>query len=157
MTDITTQPDGSGDETERTLVPIDGSELSMNALEQACTDHPETEILVVHVLESPTSGVYESLTGGSSSDFDDKERQRRIEVEELFDRATALADEHGVSISTEILTGNVANAILIYAEENDADRIVIGQSGRSSIERTLLGSITESVSDDAEIPVTIVQ
>ena len=109
------------------------------------------------MLESPTSGVYESLTGGSSGDFEDSERERRIEVEKLLEEATALADEHGVSVSTETLSGNVANAILTYAEETDTDRIVIGRSGRTSIERTLLGSVTESVSDQAEIPVTIVR
>lgn len=157
MTDTTMQPNGSGDETRRTFVPIDGSDLSMNALKQTCTNHPETAITVFHVLESTTADVYGSLTGRQSGDFDDKKRQRRSEVEELFDRATALADEHGVSISTGILTGSIANAILIYAEENDADQIISGQSGRSSIERTLLGSITGSVSDDAEISVTIVK
>lgn len=157
MNKTTTEPNGSDNETERTLVPVDGSELSFRAVEHACIEHSETEITVVHVLESPTSGVYESLTGGSSGDFEDSERERRIEVEELLEEATALADEHGVSVSTETLSGNVANAILTYAEETDTDRIVIGRSGRTNIERTLLGSVTESVSDQAEIPVTIVR
>lgn len=152
-----TDSNDSDNEADRTLVPVDGSELSFHAVEHACTEHPRSKITVVHVLESPTSGVYESLTGGSSSDFEDSERERRIEVEEFLDEATALADEHGVSAETETLTGNVANAILTYAEETNSDRIVIGRSGRSSIERTLLGSVTESVSDQAEIPVTIVR
>ena len=157
MSKTPTEPNGSNIEGERTLVPVDGSELSLKAIEHACTEHPEAEITVVHVLESPTSGVYESLTGGSSGDFEDSERQRRIEVEELLEEVTALADEQGISIATETLTGNVANAILTYGEETDTDRIVIGRSGRSSIERTLLGSVTESVSDNAKIPVTIVR
>lgn len=146
----------TGDQ-QRILVPIDGSDLSFKALEHACSVYSDTDITVVHALEAPTSGGYESITGGSSSDFEELQQQREWEVESLFNEARDLANEYGVEHSTASLKGNVTTAILTHAEEIDADQIIIGSRGRHAIKRALLGSISTSIVRQAPVPVTVVR
>lgn len=148
----------TGDQ-QRILVPIDESGLSFKALEHACSMYSDADadISVVHVLEALISGGYESITGGSSSDFKELQQQREWEVESLFDEARDLADEYGVELSTAILKGSATTAILTHAEEIDADQIIIGSRGRHAIKQALLGSISTLIVRQAPIPVTVVR
>nr|WP_265338724.1 universal stress protein [Halalkalirubrum salinum] len=49
-----------------------------------------------------------------------------------------------------------ARAMIEYADDHDTDQIVMGSHGRSGIDRTLLGSVAETVTRRAQIPVTII-
>lgn len=140
----------------RILVPIDGSELSWKAVDHACSVYPESNVIVLHVLETATAGVYDSMTSAPSTDFDTNERRRRQETARLFDEARVIADEHGVELSTMTLTGNVVNAIVTCTEERDVDLIVMASRGRSTLKQQLLGGITESTIRRSPVPVTIV-
>ena len=40
-----------------------------------------------------------------------------------------------------------------YADENEIDVLVVGMHGRSGIERQLLGSVTETIFRNADLPV----
>lgn len=57
----------------------------------------------------------------------------------------------------ELCWGHPAQEICRYAEERDADLIVIGSHGRSGIGRLLLGSVSHAVANQAPCPVTIVR
>jgi nucleotide-binding universal stress UspA family protein len=70
--------------------------------------------------------------------------------------ATDLAGEHNLELKTVTEVGRPARAILEYADDHGIDQIVMGSHGRSGIDRTLLGSVAETVTRRARIPVTII-
>jgi len=62
----------------------------------------------------------------------------------------------GLSCETELLEGPKAEAIIKVAEARDADLIVLGARGMSSLEGLLLGSVSQKVIHYASCPVFVV-
>ena len=61
-----------------------------------------------------------------------------------------------VSVVGTLGRGPAANVITDYVDENDVDVIVMGTHGRSGVERYLIGSVTEVVVRNADVPVCCV-
>lgn len=135
------------------LVGLDESAPGWAALEYALTEHPEADIVVVHVVDPSESGYGEAAHLGSETIRD----RRHERATELFERARRRGTEHDVEIETELLTGQPADAVVEYASERDIDRIVVGSHGRSGVSRVLLGSVAERIARRSPAPVTIVR
>ena len=139
---------------DNVLVAFDGSPLSERALVYAIETFPDATITTIYVID-PIDSVVDVETGGlpvAEGWYDDaQERATRI-----GSTATDLAAEHDTDLDTVTEVGRPARAILEYAEESGIDQIVMGSHGRSGIDRTLLGSVAETVTRRARIPVTIV-
>lgn len=133
---------------KRILVPMDGSSQSEAALEEAFDLFPEGEIHVVHVVQVRKIAGDDTRTG----------HELAIEEgEEICERATEIAANHDRGVETDTMDGNAAKCIVLYAEENDIDHIVMGSTGRSGFSRLLLGSVAEAVTRRAPCTVTIVR
>jgi nucleotide-binding universal stress UspA family protein len=65
-----------------------------------------------------------------------------------------LADERGLSWTSEAREGNPADVLVEIAEEHDADVLVVGNKG---MHRRVLGSVPNSVSHKASCSVMIVK
>ncbi|ELZ32025.1 UspA domain-containing protein [Halogeometricum pallidum JCM 14848] len=78
------------------------------------------------------------------------------EATRIHTTATDLAAERNTTLVTVTEVGNPARTILEYADNHDVDQIVMGSHGRSGIDRALLGSVAETVTRRARIPVTII-
>lgn len=80
--------------------------------------------------------------------------------EECF-KATAYVkeagEEIGVEVETVVLEGKPAEKIVEYAEENDIDLVVMGTTGKSGLDRILLGSVAERVVKLSHVPVLVVR
>ncbi|MXV63906.1 universal stress protein [Natronorubrum sp. JWXQ-INN-674] len=135
------------------LVALDNSEPGWAALEYALAEHPEDDLTVVHVADLTRSGYGEFAHLGTEA----MHERQRADATELFDEARERAAEHGCEITTELLVGQPASAIVDYAAERDVDRIVVGSHGRSGVSRVLLGSVAERIVRRASVPVTIVR
>ena len=68
-----------------------------------------------------------------------------------------MAEEWGVKIHTEMLEGVPAKEIVEFAEKKKADLIVMGTTGKTGLERILLGSVAERVIKNAHCPVLVVK
>lgn len=148
-----------GVEPESVLVAVDDSPLADEALEYAISHHPDSDITALHVVdmfaksytmsEGPgaLSGEYWETLGAYAED----------RAEAILEEARNLADEHGVTISTETETGRAARTIVDYAAEEDIDCITIGSHGRTGVTRILVGSVAEKVIRRAPCPVTVVR
>jgi nucleotide-binding universal stress UspA family protein len=137
----------------RILIPIDQSDHAHAALEHAIATYPDATLVALHVVD-PTMTMYR---GEMSYDY-----ERLIDLEEknaddLLEAAVGTAEEHDVSITTETLIGKPARAIVMFAEENDIDHIILGSRGKSGVSRVLLGSVAEQVMRRAPCPVTVVR
>ncbi len=135
------------------LVPIDGSEPSMAALEYACTNHPNATITVLYVSDT-AKGQNRSMAGGSFKEW--KQTEERC-AEELLDTAREKAATFDVDIETVHEFGAPIRYIVRYAEENEFDQVVIGNHGRDGVSRLALGSVAERVVRRASMPVVVVK
>nr|WP_126664603.1 universal stress protein [Haloterrigena salifodinae] len=130
----------------RILVPVDGSRQSLDALGHALETFPDDEIVVLHALN-----FVEVVASESSAN------QARERANEIFREVRTLADEYDHTVETETTEGDPGRAIVAYAADRDIDQIVIGSTGRTGLDRLLLGSVAELVARRAPVPVTIVR
>ena len=139
---------------DNVLVAFDGSPLSERALTYAIENFSEATITAVYVID-PIDSVIDVEAGGLpvAEDWYDNAQERATRITTT---ATDLAAAHDIDLDTVTEVGRPARAILEYADDNDIDGIVMGSHGRSGIDRTLLGSVAETVTRRARIPVTIV-
>lgn len=77
--------------------------------------------------------------------------------EEATERVAKQGKKHGIPVVTAIRTGTPHEEILAYAEDLDADVIVMGTHGRTGLNRMILGSVTERVVRISERPVMTVK
>lgn len=132
---------------DQILFPTDGSERSdaaFNHVLEIAADHGAT-VHILHVADTTR----DSVTQISGDVVDVLEREGDRIVEEAANRAA----ERGVSTATEVHQGGVLESIVAYADEYGIDLIVMPTRGRTGLERTLLGSVTERVVRHASVPV----
>lgn len=146
------------------LVPMDGSPLSKRALRVALTEHPDAEIVVLHVID-PTEPGYSYYPIDHDLDLTDEPLHGSTEWFEradeytnaLFSDVREIAAEHDADVRTESIVGIPDRTIVEYVDENDIDQIVMGSHGRDEDSRILLGSVSEQVAFRAPVRVTLVR
>ncbi|MDJ1434578.1 universal stress protein [Halostagnicola sp. A-GB9-2] len=143
------------------LVPIDGSPLSIQALEFACDEYDAASIVALHILD-PSDPGYSSATEvdmrnepihGSEEWYE----RANEEEEQIFDTAREVATDYDGDFETDGVTGDPSREIVEYAEKNDVDQIIMGSHGRTGTTRLLLGSVAEIVVRRSPVAVTVVR
>lgn len=61
----------------------------------------------------------------------------------------------GIETVPILLKGHPAEKILDFAEEQKVDMIVMGSTGKSEVERFMLGSVSEKVVRNSKVPVLV--
>jgi nucleotide-binding universal stress UspA family protein len=137
---------------DRVLVPMDGSEMSVRALEYALEVHADAGITVLFVAGEPSPMMGRALQLALETDV--KQAAEEL-AEEVFERARDLAAREGVEIDTEVALGNPARQIVDRAADFDA--VVLGSHGGSLRATLFMGNVARTVSSRAPVPVTIVR
>lgn len=137
---------------ETILVPTDGSHASNRAVEQALKI-AEAFDATVHALYVVDTTTYSSVDVPAERISDALER----EGEQATDDVVRQCNDLGIDIVQAVEPGIPHQTILEYADDHDADLIVMGTHGRTGVERFLLGSITEKVVRTAQVPVLTVR
>jgi len=126
---------------KRILVAYDGSDHAKRAVEHAVSLAKilNSSLYVITVAVDPSQVALE--------------KARRIAAE-----AAEKVASSGLAVSdVAVRSGVPANEILSYAEEIRADLIVMGSRGLSTIQRLVLGSVSQAVAARARVPVLIVK
>jgi nucleotide-binding universal stress UspA family protein len=136
---------------DHVLVPTDGSERMLDALEHATSlvKQCDATLHTVHIVQ--TTGVAETL-----DDEQFEEVIERIERagEDAIETVVQQAHEDGITdVRTDILRGIPAEEILEYATQHDIDVVVMATTGRTGDERDVVGSVTERVIRSSSVPV----
>lgn len=76
---------------------------------------------------------------------------------ELFGELRAKAMAAGVAATTEVAVGHPADQVAHYAAEHGCDMVIVGQRGRSMMEKWLLGSVSKRIASYAPCTVVIVK
>jgi nucleotide-binding universal stress UspA family protein len=138
---------------DRVLVPMDESPMARHALEFALDVHATATIDVLYVVDYVEESHTARLLVGPET-----LRERALDrAERLFRDARSLAADHGRGLTTETRFGAPAETIVRYADETDADLIVMGSHGRSLVSSVLLGDTANTVIRRAAVPVTVVR
>jgi nucleotide-binding universal stress UspA family protein len=61
-----------------------------------------------------------------------------------------------LSVTTQLLDGDPARELLKAARDGDYDLIVMGSRGRGRVSAALLGSVSNHVMHDTEVPVIVI-
>ncbi len=141
---------------KRILVPTDGSESATAALrsaaEMAALMH--AELVVLTVMEPPEIA---SLHDPGPREFaraehlqGDYAEAEEVIAEDVLADAKKIANEYpSVKASFIFLEGDPATEILRYAEEIDADAIVMGRRGFGRLKSLIFGSVSQQVAHHA--------
>lgn len=152
---LTLRPDDdlSGYPYSNVLVPTDGSEPALAALDEA-VDIVKTAEASLHVL---------SVVDVTSLGVDVHSEMQVGVLQEQANDAVAGAEQVAKDVSVESIIGtiergsSVYRAILSYADDHDIDLVVMGTHGRTGVDRYVLGSVTEKIVRSAPIPVLTVR
>jgi nucleotide-binding universal stress UspA family protein len=129
------------------VVATDGSDGSRAAVEMAMD--------WASVLTAELHGIYVVDAGLAYTDI--VERALESEGSRAIAQLERQADEAGIEVITAIEEGIPHESICAYADENEADLIVVGSHGRDALERAMLGSVSERTVRTADQPVLVVR
>jgi len=137
------------------LVPVDGSPQSEAALEYVLDSYADAEVTILHVVDPASPFGYGDDESFDFESYQAEGKRRHERAKELLEEYGELASERGVAFDTRLETGKPAVEILEAADDEDVDLIVMGSRGRSGVGRVLFGSVAETVTRRATVPVTI--
>jgi nucleotide-binding universal stress UspA family protein len=151
---------------KKILLAIDGSENSKRAAEHAINladiskgditvlfviepNYPRLPVLPISTLPTPDENYYEEL----------REEGNKIikEFEEELEKNQCKGKCQNINFHTMIREGKAYIEILETLKEENFDLVVLGASGRhSTLDRLVLGSVTERVIREARVPVMVI-
>jgi nucleotide-binding universal stress UspA family protein len=137
------------------LVPLDGSPLADAALDHALEtfDCRVTVLNVVTPLDRPMS------EGGVLEPGADRREEARERADRVVERAETRAAAVDRRVETAVESGDPAETILAFVEDEDVDHVVMGGHGgeRNELVRRLLGTVATAVVGEAPVTVTVVR
>jgi len=137
---------------KKILVAIDGSQNAYKALEYAirlAVDYGAQLNLLTVVPDFEPKSDEESAY----------QRMLVVRAESYLDSAVEEVEETNpdITVETEIVYGDPAEKIITIADKSGVDMIVLGSRGLSGVQRWVLGSVSDRVSDYAPCTVLIVK
>ena len=138
---------------QRILVPVDGSEAALRALDFAgqLALALGASLDVVTVLSLGELDFYD----GMYLTLDQVEGWQTQLKAEILTKATLRIPE-GVRYQSEVLHGRIIPTRLERAASQGASMVVMGRTGKGRLEQVLKGSIAQRLSASAPLPVTLV-
>lgn len=131
---------------QRILVPIDFSPMSVKALKIALALNRQltapAQIICVNVYQMPSVAAYR--IGKTAEELKQTIEQDQLSTFNDFLQNYGVTPTDRVTAELiENIVGDVGTYLYDFAYKNDVDLIIIGAKGHSTVERLLLGSVTE--------------
>lgn len=142
---------------KRLLVPIDFSAQAEYAAKAAVNIAKLTnsKIYLLHMLELPTGVIDPSSYGTSSNTPMALLFLKR--AYEKFENFKKLPFFEGIEMEDSVLFHKAYDGIIDESIKNDIDLIIMGSKGTSGLEEMLVGSNTEKVVRNSEVPVLVIK
>ncbi len=139
------------------LVPVDGSDTSLAAIDKAAglAQAFGAKVSAIFVIDPyPFTGIGADFAYGQ----DQYLTAARNEAGAAIEAASARLKQAGVSADTKVVESHaVWRGILEAAEAVGADLIVMGSHGRRGLEKLVLGSVAQSVLSHTKINTLVVR
>lgn len=137
----------------RVLIPVDGSENSVRAVEWVIAtavlfkEPPEIHLLNV---QHPFPGTVRGVHHQAQQDHHDEGLKALASARKVLDDA-------GARYAYHIGVGDVGETVAQYVKEKKLQQIVLGTRGLGPVTGMLLGSVASRVIGCAEVPVLLVK
>jgi len=140
---------------KRILVPTDFSEHAEDALKVAAqiAKRNNSEIIILHMLELPHQA-NDAILGGISIP---ESMLFMKKANEMLDEVSARPYLEGIEVTEIVKMDKPIHGIIQISKDHDVDLIVMGSHGSSGVEELLIGSNTEKVVRNSEIPVLVIK
>jgi len=137
---------------EKILVPLDGSENSLQALEKAIqiAKRFDGEIVLLHMYSITVFKL-------TPSQINSYVLELRKAGEKILAEGKKRAYAEDITVETRLKEGHIVEGIVEIAREGNFDLIVIGATGQSKLKELFLGSVSHGVTLHAPCPVLIVK
>lgn len=134
---------------DRIVIAVDGSDEARQAARRGLqlAQVFDAAVDVLSVVEQKALRLTE--TSAEKDQLRERGEAALTEIEEL-------ASEFGQTVTTKLLEGKPAVRISDYADEQNADLIVVGRQGLTGLGRRLLGGVTERVLHRSDVPVLVI-
>lgn len=131
------------------IIAVDGSDEARRAARRGLrlAQGFDATVDVLSVVEQKALRLTE--TSAEKAQLRERGEAALTDIEEL-------ASEFGQTVTTKLLEGKPAVRISEYADEQDADLIVVGRQGLTGLGRRLLGGVTERVLHRSDVPVLVI-
>ena len=139
---------------EKILVPFDGSGYSQKAFDKALeiAEKFASKLIVVTVLQSKIA----DSTGISLERMQEIQDEEKDTATIMLKKLESQANVKNVSFLMEVIHNpSSSDGIVIFADKNNVDLIVIGSHGRTGFRKIVLGSVANGVLEHAKCPVLI--
>jgi nucleotide-binding universal stress UspA family protein len=136
------------------LVPIDFSEISLNALHHAAqvAKHFDNDLVLLSILEEDFLSNIFSFSKSETKDSLAKEAL----TARLTEKANEIKNKYGIECKLVVKGGKVYKTIIETAEEFGCDCVIMGTHGASGVER-VIGSTASRTISYSTMPVIVVK
>jgi len=149
----------------KVLVPIDGSDNSMRAVNYAlgmAKKNPDTKFTLLAVATMRMEELLANLSKLQKHDselvnFTELQKQLEEAPKSVLENVKALFEESGIQVETVMLVGDPANRIIQYITDKGFENIIMGSRGMGVLKSAILGSVAYKVLAKTNIPVTIIK
>ena len=144
---------------QRILVPVDGSQGALNALEHAARLQQDNDAQLLLLCVFKHHSLFEAaLSMVRPNDVQLPDDALKEYASSVADQAKQLATKAGArNVRAFVKGGRPSRAIIRFAKDNNVDLIVMGSRGTSGdVDGYFLGSVSQRVASLASCPVLIV-
>ncbi len=141
------------------LLATDGSKFS-NAAADYCIELAKklnAEVLALFVVNLKHFELYALEHHDDITGYENEAHRLDNEARDALEYVKSKAGELGIGLSTRSVRGYPAEEIIRIAKDEGYDMIVMGNLGKTGIERMLIGSVSENVVRHAPCPVLVVR
>ncbi|SEN41350.1 Nucleotide-binding universal stress protein, UspA family [Flavobacterium sp. CF108] len=140
---------------KRILVPTDFSEHAEHALKIAAqiAKKNDSEIIILHMLEFPHQS-NDAIFGGVSIPETMLFMQKANETLDTISQSSFL---DGIQVTEVVKMDKPIHGITQVSKDYNIDLIIMGSHGSTGVEELLIGSNTEKVVRNSEIPVLVIK
>lgn len=142
------------------LVPLDGSEYSLKALEYAYLMAKGFNAKLTSLYVIPSSIRYNSLLNKENAEINSSFKQIiQVSYIEAQKWLKGITQKRDIEIVTEVIIAeeSIVSEIIEFAERKKIDLIIMGTMGRTGFKKILLGSVASAVVTYSHCPVLVIR
>lgn len=148
---------------ERILVCLDGSKLAEQIMPYATEEAMrfQGKLVLLQVVPEPVA-FSPNIPGGApvpvqTDTMVEATKEALNKAKDYLERIAAPLRKRGMQVETVAIPGRAGEAILNYADTNNANLITIATHGHGGLRRAVFGSVADYVLRESGLPVLVIR